>query len=376
MKLNFLSNLFKKSTSESFDKNKDITTSNDLKASEVLIEKGKAKANQKDYSGAINDFSKAIELDPKSISAYWQRSKAKRELNDIPGADKDFQNGNILYENLDNGLKANDEGNSYYEDGDYKNAIRCYNKAIPLIPTIKTIYYYRGLSKQYLKDYNGAMEDFNKSIEVNASNKADSYYERSLLKSHNFDDKVGALQDLNDAIEINPNEAEYYYSRAKLQDEYDGLQDLTKAIELDSENPDYYLSRSLNRKKMEDYEGSIADLTKFIEINQDSYITITEAYSLRAGMRLLSNDLQGALKDHDNAVKTDPTNSDAVMERGIIKDLLRDYEGAIIDFSKAIELNPKNAQAFYERGVVRQNIGLEDEGVMDVIKAKVLGYEE
>jgi tetratricopeptide (TPR) repeat protein len=380
MKLNFIKKLFKKSVDESIDTpTKDIIQNKpfDEDGSKAFIESGKLKASKKSYREAIYDFSRAIELDPGSISGYLERSKAKRELNDKSGADKDLATGQRLLDNLDNGLKANDDGNAAYEEGDYKNAVKFYNKAISLLPTITSIYYYRGCSKQYLEDYKGAVEDFDKGIEIGASNRDLSYYQRSKIKSHKLRDKNGALQDLNKAIELNPNDADYYYSRAILVDDYDALQDLNKAVELAPKDADNYIARSLRKKAMEDLEGSIADITKYIELNpKDSLLTVSEAYSLRAGLKLFQNNLEDALIDHNKAVEADRSNEKALVERGIIKDLLQDFDGAILDFNKAIELNPKYADAYYHRGSVKQNIGLKDEGVMDVIKAKTLGFEE
>lgn len=381
MKLNFLANFLKKDKTTSTAYTKDSTKPSEAiheNSSEEFLENGKAKISSGNYLGAIEDFTKAIELEPTSISGYLERSKAKRELKDTDGADKDFEKGNRLFQNLDEGLKANDEGDEYYYSSDYKNAIKTYNKAIRLVPELTSLYYYRGCSKQYLEDYKGAVEDFNTCIQLNASNKAEAYYQRSIIKSFKLNDKSGALEDLNIAIKLSPNEAKFYYSRAKLQDDYDGLQDLNRAVDLEPKEANNYLSRSLKKRRMEDYEGSISDITKYIELKteDDTYATISQAYSLRGGMKLLSNDLEGALLDRNLGVKADPLSSNAFLDRGIIKDLLRDYEGAATDFSKAIELDPENAGAFYNRGLLRKNIGLENESILDLKKAKELGYEE
>lgn len=379
MKLNFITNLFKKSPNESVNEPAENIKQKipfDKVGSKAFIESGKLKASRSNYLEAIDDFTKAIELDQGSFEGYLERSIAKRELND-KSADKDMAICKRLLDNLDAGLKANDDGNAAYEEGDYNAAIIFYNKAIPLIPTITSIYYYRGYSKQYLEDYQGAIKDFDRSIELQASNRDLSYYQRSKIKSNKLKDRTGALQDLNNAIKLNPNDADYYYSRAILVEDFDALQDLNKAVELAPDEADNYIARSIRKRAMEDFNGSISDLTIYIELNpKDSILTLSEAYSLRAGIKLDQNNLEGALLDYNNAVEADPLNEIAFVDRGIIKDLLQDYYGAILDFNKAIELNPKYADAYYHRGAVKQNIGLKDEGVMDVIKAKTLGFEE
>ncbi|MEO6830567.1 MAG: tetratricopeptide repeat protein [Chitinophagaceae bacterium] len=380
MKLNFFKKLFTKSTDDNI-----VTPSLDSKqnmpfgkeGSMNFIESGKSKANKKNYSEAIADFTSAIELDPNNTIAYLERGKAKRELNDNNGADTDWATGQRILDALDNGLKSIEAGNAAYNEDDYANAVEHYNKAIPHTPTITSTYYYRGCAKQYLDNYKGALEDFDKSIEIDASNKELSYFQRSKIKSHKLRDIKGALQDLNRAIELNPNDADYYYSRAILVDDYDAVQDLNKAIELAPKKGDNYIARSLRRGGMEDFEGSISDATKYIELNpKDGIMTISEAYSVRAGMRLFQNNIEAALVDHNKAVEADPSNEKALVDRGLVKAILKDLDGAILDFNKAIELHPEYADAYYHRGTAKQDNGMKEEGEIDLIRASELGFEE
>ena len=65
--------------------------------------------------------------------------------------------------------------------------------------------------KDDLKDYNGAIADYTKAIELNP-NYANAYYNRGISK-HNLKDYNGAISDYNKAIEIDPNYANAYYNR-------------------------------------------------------------------------------------------------------------------------------------------------------------------
>ncbi len=79
------------------------------------------------YNAAVDAFTKAIELDPRLINAYSFR------------------------------------GNAYFNLGDYKQAIRDYNKAIKLSPLDREyayIYYNRGNVYYMLGDHQQAIRDY------------------------------------------------------------------------------------------------------------------------------------------------------------------------------------------------------------------------
>jgi len=96
-------------------------------------------------------------------------------------------------------------------------------------------YFYSGNTKYELKDYKGALQDYNKAIELNP-NYALAYYNRGVAKDK-LKDYRRALQDYNKAIELNPNYALAYYNRGgakiRLEQKNNGCLDLSKAGELD-----------------------------------------------------------------------------------------------------------------------------------------------
>ncbi len=57
---------------------------------EDYFNSGKAKYNLKDYRGTIQDYTKAIELNPNYADAYLNRGNAKYELKDYRGALQDY----------------------------------------------------------------------------------------------------------------------------------------------------------------------------------------------------------------------------------------------------------------------------------------------
>ncbi|MFW9263432.1 effector-associated domain EAD1-containing protein, partial [Nostoc sp. CALU 546] len=72
-------------------------------------------------------------------------------------------------------------------------------------------YYKQGLSRHFLGDYQGAIEDYNLAIKLNP-NDADYYYRRGISRNW-LTNYQGAIEDFNQAIKLNPNDANYYYNR-------------------------------------------------------------------------------------------------------------------------------------------------------------------
>jgi len=61
---------------ESLDK-KDTKISVYAQTADTYFDSGKEKYDNKDYKGAIEDFNKAIELNPNDADAYYNRGDAK-----------------------------------------------------------------------------------------------------------------------------------------------------------------------------------------------------------------------------------------------------------------------------------------------------------
>ncbi len=341
MNLNNIFKRFKKSKDEiksSFKLEQNRNSSN----AEELIEQGISKAKIQNFYGAIEDFNKAIEIEPENSTSYLERSKVKRKLGDTKGADEDLKLAQLKIDALNLGLNAYDLADSNYDSENYLEAIENYTKAILYIPSLNDVYYNRGIAKEMLGDFDKAIEDFTKGIESNASNKVDSYFRRGYLRFYKFGDEVGALLDYNNAIKLNPTNSDFYYHRAKILDTNDALQDLNKAEQLGQSDTNLYYDIYVRKLEKVDYTGCIKALDKFIEIYPTSKgkVTLSKGYYLR----------------------------------GFMKTALNDHHAALLDYDKTIELDNKNAEAFYWRGVTKNTLGNNYSGMVDLLDAETLGF--
>ncbi|MBD1924416.1 tetratricopeptide repeat protein [Microcoleus sp. FACHB-831] len=92
-----------------------------------LNNQGVDKLDQKDYKGAIADFSQALSLEPQNAKAYFNR------------------------------------GFAYYNLENYQKAIEDYTKAIEINPVDAEAFYNRGLAYSNLDSDRAAIQDFEKA---------------------------------------------------------------------------------------------------------------------------------------------------------------------------------------------------------------------
>ena len=177
----------------------------------------------KDYDGAIAEFTKAIESNPKSEGAYWGR------------------------------------GTAYHIKGDDDRAIQDYNKAIELNPKYATAYNHRGDAWDRKGDDERAIEDYNKAIELDPIY-FDAYNNRGNVWK-NKGEYGYAIRDYNKAIELNPKSALAYSNRGNAfycQGKFrEAIPDYLKAIANNYKPKDYPYLRLLlasRRVSKEDYE--------------------------------------------------------------------------------------------------------------------------
>jgi tetratricopeptide (TPR) repeat protein len=99
-------------------------------ASDILLS-ANAKYKNRDYLGALTDYTQALRINPDDALAFCCR------------------------------------GVAYYRLGDEHNAIIDYNRSIEIDPTLAIAYYRRGFLQYLAKHYVMAIADYNKSIELN-----------------------------------------------------------------------------------------------------------------------------------------------------------------------------------------------------------------
>ena len=131
--------------------------------------------------------------------------------------------------------RYNNRGIAYGNKGDYDKAIADHNKAIELDPKYAKAYNNRGADNAD-RDYEKALADYNKAIELDPKY-AMAYLNRGNIYRKKKGDYDRAIIEYNTALEIDPQFAWAYYVRgnaySQKKDFDKAIDDYNKAIELD-----------------------------------------------------------------------------------------------------------------------------------------------
>jgi tetratricopeptide (TPR) repeat protein len=303
-----------------------------------LLTSGSQKAKAKDFKGALADANRALELDPKSVSAYELRADVRTGL------------------------------------GDLKGTVEDYSEAIRLQPNRWYSWFGRGVTRINTKDPDGAINDLTRAIEIKPRNPL-SYWNRGTAHWRKKNTS-SAMEDFSKAIELQPKYTDAYASRGHLRDEsgdVDGaLADLSNAIQLGSKAAWDFQARGtiyLYRKKSP--EKALADFEQAILCEPENPL----GFFFRAAARVEREEWDLAIEDFKRSIKLDPKATTSMLGLALIRQRLGDRGGAISELDRAIALGENDLTRFH-RGCVYYDLGNWKEALSDFRRVQDLkaGY--
>ena len=144
----------------------------------------------------------------------------------------------------------------------------------------------KGLSFGKAGEYEKAIEDLNKSIELNP-NDAIAYDDRGFIYAFDLGKYEKAIEDFNKAIELDPNYIAAYFHRGNaysfLGQFEKAIEDYSKVIASDPHHPGHaptYEHRGVAYYFLKQYEKAIEDFDKAIELDP-YYAKVYKVYETR-----------------------------------------------------------------------------------------------
>jgi tetratricopeptide (TPR) repeat protein len=169
-----------------------------------LCNRGIAKGEVGQYLEAIEDLTKAVNINPNLAMAYNYRGLARNSLKQPQEAIEDYIKAININPNL--AVAYYNKGLANYQLGQSHEAIEDYTKAININPNLAMAYYYRGFAKAWLEQYQESIEDLTEAININP-NLAMAYYYRGFAKTR-LEQYQEAIEDYTKTLHLNPDFAD------------------------------------------------------------------------------------------------------------------------------------------------------------------------
>ena len=350
--------------------------------SKSYFDLGKESLANDEIDSAITHLSRAIELNPDYVDAYYLR------------------------------------GLLYTREDDYDKAIADFEKVVELDPNHTDakegrarVYGARGSDYALEEDHDRAITDFERAIELDPYNAdarsglAGSYLMRGIAYYEEgdhreaFADIDSAIANFESIIELDPNNVEakvavafaYFVRGIGYYEEGDNdraigdfdraLADFERVIELYPDNTgvkiavaETYLVRGTFYSDEGDNDRALADFERVIELdpnNAEARVAIADAYLLRGTAYSQEGEYDRAITDFERAVEQDPDNANVkaaaayvYLQRGVGYAEEGDHDRAFADYDKAVELDSnnakvKNARKFMEPSLISDELSAE-----------------
>jgi len=316
-------------------------------------------SNLCNYEKAILDYHTVIKLKPDYVAAhnnlgnlYMQTlygfAISRADTLAIPGTTgQEAQNGygyrvKVAIQNYSTAIELSpksgellfNRGLAYQWIGENEKAIDDFSQAIRLNAEFIDAYYQRGLLYNLLKDYAKTVTDMTRVIELTQSDlpqrdKPYGFRADALSAQGKFED---AIMDYTRAIELDPVDKLNYLQRAEAYahtgEPEKALTDLSKAISLDSKDATAYYNRGTVWVDLGKHKEAIDDFTQAIIISP----TLDFAYNNRGISYEVLGQREKAISDLSQAIALNPNNPVAYMNRGDAYRMAGELAKALADY--------------------------------------------
>ncbi|KPK00558.1 MAG: hypothetical protein AMJ60_00835 [Desulfobacterales bacterium SG8_35] len=268
-------------------------TLTDLRQAEAFNLQGETKISKKQYSNALKDFSKALEIHPNYVDALINRGSTYAQLGRFNDALMDFNHA-LKFEKKDAEL-YNKRGEIYLQNEMHDQAIKDFTAAVVLNPMFSDAYLNRGRAYSEKGMPEEAMNDFNQAIkadsdhafdfvdraapaiqidEESAANKEESAkFIQMGLADLNSEKYEAAVENFTQAINLEASEAEGYINRGrayiKLAKPDEAMADFKQAVLFDPLNASLYYWRAQAWKTKNDQFNMTEDLKLSCEMGYE-----------------------------------------------------------------------------------------------------------
>jgi tetratricopeptide (TPR) repeat protein len=363
----------------------------------ALYDRGVVYYALEEFGKAITDYNAADKLTPHNRKILFARGVARYKIHEKDAAMLDYNESIAL--GIEDPTAYLDRGVLEFDNGDLADAERDYTRAIKMRRDYGNAYVNRAaerrknesLHEKNRDHFELALEDYNKALEIDEGNDASTYYNRGTLRYEEWPNKKqdleGAIDDFSKSIRLNANDPRVFYDLGvAYQQKADWANAITNyqmVVRLRSDAGQAYYNLAsceyqsgLYQESANDYSQALGVDPKWAEALHGRGLAHEKLAEAKSGPEKLP-DLDLAINDYTQALALAPGNPAISFDRGVA--YLRKFEldrkdrdlltSAVQDYTAAINGKIDSAEVYYDRGYAHQRLREVDEAIADYTAA-------
>lgn len=362
-------------------------------------------AQNKDYMSAIENLTRSIQLNAYDPEARFFRGGQYVFLKNYDKAIDDFSAYFHLHPENPDPEKFSILFTLFHETQDWDKAINVYTDVIGNYPNQAKPYLFRGLAYRNTHNWDAAIIDVSKAIEIDSPENPDPE-KFGILYTLFYDtqDWDRAIKVYTEVIGKYPNQAKPYLYRG---DAYNNVQnwdaaiiDFSKTIEIDPQYPDPYGNRAYAYEQKMNGTATISDYQMALElgayseenipkikdriiqirqlidpndgINEKATLIVEETklecakeHTVKAHQFQERSEFEKAIAEYQIAINLAPNYAIPYILLFEIYKEKQEWEIALATVNELVRIAPSDAEALNNRGTVYERMGRLDEAIKD-----------
>lgn len=252
------------------------------------FEAGEQKRRNEDWAGAVEDFTKAIELNARLDST---KLRSKNGTNQQALDQSQSTPGEVAVSDSFTAYAYTNRGVARFYMGDFEAALTDFERALRIKPKLAEAYSGRAAARIALGDHDGALLDLERALSINHK-LVEVYNNRGYLLIER-EDFAKAIENFDRAIELKPTMASAHQGRGitfMKQGRFDlAVRDFTSTLKLNPGKADVYGNRALALMMLGREQEALTDLQKCIELDPELKTDIEERMEIAKKLKLAND---------------------------------------------------------------------------------------
>jgi tetratricopeptide (TPR) repeat protein len=286
------------------------------------------------HKDAIDQFTKALDLDPEYAQAYVERARSYEAVGDLQKTADDLKRA-LTFEQKEPELYY-DAARMNYMLGNYNDALELINKSVALDKKSELALRLLARIQMSLEDYSNSLVSINKALTLKDNPENNFYRGQVSEKMKNFNQ---AEIDYNTAITKNSQYTEAYLALAALRLQLNkpeaAMESCNSLLKYEPNNKSALLIRSRIYAKLTEYPKAIDDISKILYNNPND----KDVYLVRGNYYQEFTQHQNAINDFSKALLIDGKLSEAIYKRAFSFEQVGDFKSAIKDYETLTALS-------------------------------------